>query len=396
MRPRREKPIARTNPSGKRVWVARWTDREGRRHSAGTFELKGACRQPVDGYWVGERWVGCCAQHAIDAAYDRHYGAATTAMTVGEYAGSWLKRHPRTKRTNASYSGRLGYVLDVKLDGQRFRDWPMREIARRHATDLLDHMLREQKRAATGAQGVLRVLSAMWQDGLDDDRVELNPFMGVKVRRDDPRVQKPPRRIQVWSWEDMHSLARAAGKWEPMIRVISDCWLRIGEVFPLERADLMAGECVGDECMVEGPHLHIRRTSWRAEVTEGTKEDRLRAAHGGSPWKVGRAVPIAPALLELLQAMPPRLDTRLLFAGPNGVWTDRYWYEQVWYPARKATGMTATPHEFRHSAISHMRAAGIDPADLAAMSGHTVETATKHYTHALGRSFDAARRAVGR
>jgi Phage integrase family len=70
----------------------------------------------------------------------------------------------------------------------------------------------------------------------------------------------------------------------------------------------------------------------------------------------------------------------LLFPGPRGVWTDRYWYDEVWYPARKAAGIDPTPHEFRHSTISHMRAAGIDPADLAAMSGHTVETATKHYT----------------
>jgi hypothetical protein len=66
----------------------------------------------------------------------------------------------------------------------------------------------------------------------------------------------------------------------------------------------------------------------------------------------------------------------------------------VWYPARQAAGIDATPHEFRHSAISHLRAAGIDPADLAAMSGPTVETATKHYTHALGRSFDAARKTI--
>jgi hypothetical protein len=42
-----------------------------------------------------------------------------------------------------------------------------------------------------------------------------------------------------------------------------------------------------------------------------------------------------------------------------------------------------------------MRAARIDPADPAAMSGHTVKTATRHYTHPLGRSFAAARTAVG-
>jgi integrase len=401
MRPRRERPIPRINPSGKRVWIARWTDRSGRRHKAGTFEFKGPCRNPAEGSWSGSRWVGCCAQHAIDAAYDRHYGpAAAESVTVGAYKRTWLKRHPRTERTNKNYAGRVDGQLDVELEGVKFRDWPMDEIRRRHATDLLDNMLREQKRAAKGAQGILRVLSAMWQNAIEDDRAEFNPFMGVRVRQDDPRVEKSPRRIRVWSWQEMHSFAGAAGKWEPMVRVISDCWLRIGEVFPLERGDLMRGACPdgefhGVECRVDGPHLHVVKTSWRGKVTVGTKGDRLRAAHGGSPWQVGRAVPVTDDLLELLDGMPARIDTPLLFPGPRGIWTDRYWYDEVWYPARKAAGIDATPHEFRHSAISHLRAAGIDPADLAAMSGHTVETATKHYTHALGRSFDAARKTIG-
>ncbi len=40
-------------------------------------------------------------------------------------------------------------------------------------------------------------------------------------------------------------------------------------------------------------------------------------------------------------------------------------------------------HELRHSWVTHLRAAGVDPADLAAASGHSVETATKRYVHAL-------------
>jgi hypothetical protein len=32
--------VRRVNPSGKLVWVARYTDRNGRRRSAGTYALK--------------------------------------------------------------------------------------------------------------------------------------------------------------------------------------------------------------------------------------------------------------------------------------------------------------------------------------------------------------------
>jgi hypothetical protein len=42
-----------------------------------------------------------------------------------------------------------------------------------------------------------------------------------------------------------------------------------------------------------------------------------------------------------------------------------------------------------------MRAAGIDPADLAEVAGHTVEVATARYTHSLGRSDEQIRGVVG-
>jgi hypothetical protein len=38
---------------------------------------------------------------------------------------------------------------------------------------------------------------------------------------------------------------------------------------------------------------------------------------------------------------------------------------------------------------------GVDPADLAQMAGHTVETMMRHYTHALDRSFDRVRELIG-
>jgi integrase len=60
-----------------------------------------------------------------------------------------------------------------------------------------------------------------------------------------------------------------------------------------------------------------------------------------------------------------------------------------------AAGCDLRPHDFRHSWVTHLRAAGIDPTDLAEIAGHTVETATARCTHPLRRSDDAVRRVVG-
>lgn len=100
------------------------------------------------------------------------------------------------------------------------------------------------------------------------------------------------------------------------------------------------------------------RTAHEGEVAEGTKND-----HG--EVVAGRVAPCPPTLLELIQRAPTRIDTALLFPTPSGrMWRERNFYRDVWEPTRKATGMDCTPHEFRHSWVTLLRAAGVDDADL--------------------------------
>lgn len=388
MQRRHERPLRRVNPSGKTVWVARWTDRTGKRSSAGTFDVRGACRNPSG-------LADCCAQHAIDAAYDRDATPAPANIeTVGGYAEKWTDRHPRSWRTDRTYNVRVAGVLNVKLAGRAFRDWFMADVRPREVVDLVDHMLREQGRAATGATAMLSALSAMWGDAIRDDVAHYNPFRDVSVRRNDPRIQKAPRRIRVWSWAQMHELAAAApGVYgEAMCRALSDCGLRLGEMLPLERGDLRLSGCEDPECRAgDVPHVHVVRTVYQGRVESGTKTTRGKAVPG-------RVAPVPDRLAEILGGLPPRLDTRALFPSATGrVWQNNRFYKDVWYVARGAVpGMAgAVPHEFRHAWVSEMRAALVDPADAAEAGGHSVETATRHYTHALGRSFEAMREAVG-
>jgi hypothetical protein len=85
---RRESPIKRRNPSGRVVWVARYTGRDGKHHIAkptwnrgkGTFERKAD------------------AQRAIEEAY----GLGGSPDTLGHYFATWTERHPRAERTNAT------------------------------------------------------------------------------------------------------------------------------------------------------------------------------------------------------------------------------------------------------------------------------------------------------
>jgi hypothetical protein len=42
-----------------------------------------------------------------------------------------------------------------------------------------------------------------------------------------------------------------------------------------------------------------------------------------------------------------------------------------------------------------MRRAGVDPADLADATRHTIQTATLHYTHPTRQSYDQMRSVIG-
>jgi integrase len=220
---RRESPIKRRNPSGKIVWVARYTGRDGKHHIAkptwnrgkGTFERKAD------------------AQRAIEEAY----GISEKPDTLGDYAATWTERHPRAERTNATYDHRISRVLDVEVEGIPLKDWPLHELRRRHTLALVDHMLRVEGRATTGAVGILRSLSAMAEDAITDEVCDLNPFKGVRIRANDPRARKKSRPIRVFTFEEMHRFAKAAGRYEAMVRVFTDTGLRLGEVLPLRSED---------------------------------------------------------------------------------------------------------------------------------------------------------------
>ncbi len=356
---RHEAPIPRTNPSGQKVWVARFTNRRGERKSAGTFKLRRD------------------AQAAIDAAYERERARPLRADTLGGYAATWTQRHPRSERTNTENAWRVGVVLGMNVEGLELRHWLLSDVRRRHALEVVDRLLREHGRSAAGATGIVRALSAMTNDAIDDELADTNPWLRLGVRATDPRVTKPPRPVRVWTFEQMHAFAAAAGRHEPMVRVLADTGLRLGELLALERRDHHGGV------------LDVRRTAHEGRVLEGTKTD-----HGEQ--HAGRTVPVPPTLDAMLRALPRRIDTPLMFPTITGrMWRERNFRRDVWRPAQDATGMDIRPHEARHSFVSLMRAEGVDPADLADITGHSVETMHGRYTHPLRRSFDQVRAAVG-
>jgi integrase len=88
-------------------------------------------------------------------------------------------------------------------------------------------------------------------------------------------------------------------------------------------------------------------------------------------------------------------DCELLFTTPRGrLWRERTFYRDLWKPTQDASGLDIRPHECRHSYVTHLRAAGVNDADLAEIAGHRVETMLARYTHPLGRDFSLVRSTI--
>lgn len=394
--PPRQTSYKRTYPDGRVVWIARY------------FGLDG---KPC---YAKPRWNGgkasfvrkSDAQRAIDEALASLNGQGPEQpQTIGTYFEVWPSRHPRSKRTDKTNTDHISYVLDVEIEGRPLRDWRFDELRRCHALALVDHMLRVEGRAMQGVRTILSPLSAMTEDAIGDDAAETNAFIGVRLRRNDPRIRKPPRKIRVWSFEQMRAFAlggrpevRAATEvppskqaakrrganaeaprfysphdYEALLLMPGLTGLRLGEFLALRRTDF------------DGELFSFHFTAHEGELIESSEQKNHE-----------RKVPAPPSLAKLIQSQATRIDTDLLFPTPTGkLWRERNFYRDVWEPARLATGLDPTPHEFRHSYVTHLRAAGVDDADLALVAGHTVKTMISVYTHALERSHDAIRRAIG-
>lgn len=388
----RQVPYRRVYPNGRQVWVARYRDLSGRTRYAKPcwHGAKASFDRKAD------------AQRAIDEALGRLRGTAGPPQRMGTYFRSWLLLHPRSKRTNETDAERISRALEIEIEGSPLGEWEFDELRRHHVLLLLDHLLRVEGRAAEGARGIIAACSAMAEDAIGDDVATRNAFSGVRLRDSDPRIRKPRRTVRIWSFEEMRHFARggrpevrAATKrpldprskaryvrrerfysecdYEALLLVPGFTGLRLGEVLGLRTVEL------------DGHTLHLHCSAHEGELVASSQEKNHE-----------RSVPVPPTLADLIARPRHPAGSEFLFPTPTGkLWREGNFYRDVWTPAKLATGLDPTAQELRHSYVTHLRAAGIDDADLALVAGHSVETMVSVYAHALERSHEAIRTIIG-
>jgi integrase len=144
--------------------------------------------------------------------------------------------------------------------------------------------------------------------------------------------------------------------------------LRPEELFGLHRADVDR----------QGRVLHVRRRFSGGELKQGGKTE-------GSI----RTVPLRQIALDALDAMPPRIDTPILFPTPRGHYIDRERFRhREWTPAVRAAGIDHRPIKtMRHTFATWAIESGqVELSFVARMMGTSVRELEDTYFRWLRRT----------
>jgi integrase len=179
--------------------------------------------------------------------------------------------------------------------------------------------------------------------------------------------------VRVFTSAELQAVAmEASAMYAPLPMFAAATGLRPEEWQALERRDVDR----------QGRVLSVGRTVSGGEVVELGKTSGAR-----------RQVPLSRRALEALEALPPRLDTPLLFPSPAGelMNLDNF-RRRMWAPAVEAAGIRrpARIYDLRSTFASGALAAGVSVFELARIMGTSVRMIERHY----GTLLDGAGEAI--
>jgi integrase len=127
----------------------------------------------------------------------------------------------------------------------------------------------------------------------------------------------------------------------------------------------------------------LRPAEWAGlECRDVNRDGRVLTVRGTKTAGSRREVPLSARALGVLDRVPPRLDTPLVFPAPRGGPLDlNRWRGREWAPAVEAAGITkpCRIYDLRSTFASNALAAGVTVFELARVMGTSVAMIEHHY-----------------
>jgi integrase len=336
-------------------WQARYRDEDGQQRGQSGFETKTDARD-----WLDNKLLEVAAIRRGELAALRRRNPPTLAELVGEF----LSQHNAEPNTLRGLRERLAYATrGPKRDGEGgFADV---RVDRLDPVAIGAWRKRLPERSAWGIHKALRQV--------------LNHAVRIKLLDENVAALIPnpePKRREVEAFETL-ALLEAVGdemseEYSQLPIFVALTGLRPEEWIALERRDVDRKAGI----------VHVRRVFTAGEVKLVGKNSRSL-----------RAVPLPSRALEAVDAILPRLDTRLLFPAKRGGHLNLdTWRGREWTPALKAAGVPRRgPYALRHTYATWSIAAGVELYTLARFMGTSVEQLDKTYAHLMPDAIERTR-----
>lgn len=139
----------------------------------------------------------------------------------------------------------------------------------------------------------------------------------------------------------------------------------------------------------------------RTDVDKTESDLRVRRRFSGGEVKPGtktvpeRVVPLRQRVIDVLEAMPPRIDTPILLPAPRGGYIDiERFRHREWRPALRAAGIDHRRiYDCRHTFATGAIESGVQASHLAVVMGTSIRELEDTYYRWLRRTDDRLRAA---
>jgi integrase len=331
-------------------WLAVWRD-NGKERSRGGFETKTLALD-----YANEKASKAFARTAAVRFGDLETDQSPVS-TVAELIEAFLARHRVDEATIRKLRAQLKHA--AKGFGDR----------RPETLQPIELDVWRSQLPALSAHYIFRAFRQVLEYGVDMGLIESNPTRRIRNTRAARRRDIRPFE----SWEQVELIAvELHPRYAAIPIVLAGTGLRPEELWALERRDVDLDAGV----------LRVERVYSQGVLKEPAKSSRQR-----------RRVPLRERVAAALRALPPRLDTPLLFPAARGGYIDgeKFRYRQ-WAPALRAAGIEhRRVYDCRHTFASWAIAGGVQLFYLARIMGTSVAQIDATYGHLLPDSEDYLR-----
>lgn len=207
------------------------------------------------------------------------------------------------------------------------------------------------RRAPKTVRNVHGVLHSIFKLAVDTNVLTANPCAGTVL-------PAPERRKQMACLTEQQIAQLAAAvpdHWRPLILTLAGTGLRWGEAVGLK---------------VKYVDLLARPPELRVQETLNPTATAFKAVPKTASSR--RTIGLPPPVAEILPALVAgKAGEEPVFTMPDGSLIKHRWFNySVWQPACKQVGITATPHDLRHSHVALLIAANVPLSAISRRLGH--------------------------